>query len=122
MKEKAKEFAENSKKKIKEEGKKAKNFAEEKWDDVKDYSLDDIAKMSNAKVKELIKNIDTEKLAKVLKNAKVEVKEKILPNMTKKAKEEYDRVEKEIKSISKEDVKNFTKTIESEIKNLFKKK
>jgi flagellar motor switch protein FliG len=50
------------------------------------------------------------------------VKEKILPNMTKKAKEEYDRVEKEIKSISKEDVKNFTKTIESEIKNLFKKK
>jgi flagellar motor switch protein FliG len=73
-------------------------------------------------VKELIKNIDAEKLAKVLKNAKVEVKEKILPNMTKKAKEEYDRVEKEIKSISKEDVKNFTKTIESELKNLFKKK
>jgi len=122
MKEKAKEFTESAKEKIKEEGKKAKGFAEEKWDDVKDYSLDDIAKMSNAKVKELIKKVDTEELAKVLKNAKTEVKDKIIPNMTKKAKTEYDRIEKEIKSISKEDVKNFTNTIESEIKNLFKKK
>jgi len=122
MKEKAKDFTEKSKQKIKDEGKKAKDFAEEKWDDVKDYSLDDIAKMSNAKVKELIKKVDTEELAKVLKNAKDEVKDKIIPNMTKKAKTEYDRIEKEIKSISKEDVKNFTNTIESEIKNLFKKK
>ena len=83
---------------------------------------DDIAKMSNAKVKELIKKVDTEELAKVLKNAKDEVKDKIIPNMTKKAKTEYERIEKDIKSISKEDVKNFTNTIESEIKKLFKKK
>jgi alpha-amylase len=122
MKEKAKEFTDKAKSKIKEEGKKAKDFAEDKWDDVKDYSLDDIVKMSNAKIKELIKKVDTEKLAHALKDAGTEVRDKIIPNMTQKAKTEFERVEKEVKSISKEDVKKFTKTIEGEIKNLFKKK
>ncbi len=69
IKDKAKEFADTASEKAKDASKKAKKKAEKTWDDVKDYSLDDIAKMSNAKVKELIKSVDIEELTHAIKDA-----------------------------------------------------
>ncbi|MCD4729604.1 MAG: polysaccharide deacetylase family protein [Bacteroidales bacterium] len=121
IKDKAKDFADAASEKTKDAGKKAKKKAEKKWDDVKDYSLDDIAKMSNAKVKELIQRIDMEELTSVLKNAKDEVRDKIIPNMTKTAKKQYDKLEEEIRKVKKSDLKEYKDKIEKELKNLWKK-
>jgi len=121
IKEKAKEFADSAKEKAKKTSSKAKAKAKEKWDDVKDYSLDDIVKMSNSKVKELINSVDMEELATVMKDAKDEVRDKIIPNMTKTAKKQFDKVEQELKKIKKSDVKEFTSKIENELKKIWKK-
>ena len=121
VKDKAKEFADTASEKVKDAGKKAKKKAEKTWDDVKDYSLDDIVKMSNAKVKELISNVDFEELASVLKDAKDEVRDKIIPNMTKTAKKQFDKMEEEIKKIKKSDLKEYKDKIEKELRNLWKK-
>jgi len=93
----------------------------ETWDDVKDYSLDDIVKMSNTKVKELIKSVDMEELAHAMKDAKDEVRDKIIPNMTKTAKKQFDTIEEKIKNVKKSDLKEFKDKIESELRNLWKK-
>ncbi|MBN2175075.1 MAG: polysaccharide deacetylase family protein [Bacteroidales bacterium] len=121
MKKKVKDFTDEVKESAKKTTDKAKARAKEKWDGVKDYTLDDIAKMSNAKVKELINKVDMEELAHVLKDARDEVKDKIIPNMTKKAKTEYEKLEKELKKIKKSDIKAFTEKIETELKNIWKK-
>ena len=124
MKESAKEFVESAKKKARESGKKAKEKAQEKakesWDDVKDYTLEDIVNMSNAKVKELISKVDTEELMHALKDASKEVREKVIPNMTKKVKTEFERLESEYKKIKKTDLKKFKDKIENELRNLWK--
>jgi alpha-amylase/alpha-mannosidase (GH57 family) len=122
LKEKAKDFGDKVKEKTMNVGKKAKSKAEETWDDVKDYSLDDIVNMSNAKVKELIKKVDIDELAVALKDAKDEVRDKIIPNMTKTVREQYEKVESEIKKVKKSDIRKFTSKIESELKELWKKK
>jgi len=109
------------KEKAKEAGEKTKQKAKETWDDVKDYSLDDIVKMSNTKVKELIKSVDMEELAHAMKDAKDEVRDKIIPNMTKTAKKQFDTIEEKIKNVKKSDLKEFKDKIESELRNLWKK-
>ena len=119
--EKAKDFAGSAKEKAKKGAKKTQAKAKEKWDDVKDYTLDDIVTMSNAKVKELIDKVDTEALVHALKEANDEVREKIIPNMTKAAKKQFDKLEAELKKVKKADIKKFTSKIESELKNLWKK-
>jgi len=121
IKDKAKEFTDAASEKVKDAGKKTKYKAEKKWDEVKDYSLDDIAKMSNAKVKKLIQSIDMEELTSVLKNATDEVRNKIIPNMTTTAKKQYDKMEAEIKKVKKSDLKEYKDKIEKELRNLWKK-
>lgn len=121
IKDKAQEFAETASEKVKDAGKKAKTKAEKKWDDVKDYSLDDIAKLSNKKVKELIQSIDIEELTHVMKNTTDEVRNKIIPNMTKTAKKQFDKFEEEIRKVKKSDLKEYKDKIEKELKNLWKK-
>ncbi|MCF8368708.1 MAG: polysaccharide deacetylase family protein [Bacteroidales bacterium] len=118
---KAREFAEASSKKVKKEAQKAKTKVQDKWDDVKDYSLDDLAKMSNAKVKELISKVNINELAHVMKDASDEVRNKVIPNMTKSVKAQYDKVEQNLKKVKKEDLKKFTLKIEKELKDLWKK-
>ena len=120
MKKKAEEFADKAEKKAKEAGDKARTKAKEKWDNVKDYSLEDIAEMSNAKVKELIKKLDTDELVHVLKDADKDLREKIIPNLTKTAKSQYDKLEKKIKKVKKSDLKAVKDKIEKELKNLWK--
>ncbi len=107
---------------LKEGAEKTKTKAGETWEGVKDYSLDDIVKMSNAKIKQLLKKVDVEELTHVLKEAGDDVKNKIIPNMTKTAKEQYDKLEKEIKKVKKTDFKKYKSKIEDELKNLWNKK
>ncbi len=119
-KEKAKAAAEKAKKKASETTEKMKSKAQEEWDDVKDYTLDDIAKMSNAKVKELINSIDLKELAAAMKGASEEVRNKIIPNMTKTVKTQFSQFEEEIKKVKKTDLKDLKTKIEKELKNLWK--
>ena len=115
------EVKETLKESAKKTSEKARAKAEESWDDVKDYTLEDIVKMSNAKIKELLKKVDVEELTHVMKETSDEVKNKIIPNMTKTAKEQYDRFEKEMKKVKKSDFKKYKSKIEEELKNLWKK-
>jgi alpha-amylase/alpha-mannosidase (GH57 family) len=120
MKEKIKDFTEKAKKAARETGKKASKKAKEKWDGVKDYTLEDIVDMSNAKVKEFVKKIDMEELAHAMKDAGDEVRDKIIPNMTKTARDQFEKLEKEIKKVKKSDLKKFKDKIEQELKDLWK--
>lgn len=119
-KKKARETVGKIKAKAKQTADKAKAKAREEWDEVKDYTLDDIAKMSNAKVKELIKSVDIDELAVALKDATDEVRNKVIPNLTKKAKDQFDKLESEVKKIKKSDIKAFKDKIEAELKNIWK--
>ena len=120
-KKKATETAEKVKSKAKETVDKAKGKAKEEWDEVKDYTLDDIAKMSNAKVKEMINSVDLKELAAAMKDARDEVRDKIIPNMTKTVKEQFNQFEEELKKVKKSDLKDLKKKIETELKNFWKK-
>jgi len=121
IREKTNTIGNKAKVQVKETSKKAKTKAKESWDDIKDYNLEDIAKMSNAKAKELISKVDLEELVHVMKEAKDDVKDKIIPNLSKTAKKQYDKLESEIKKVKKSDLKKFTTKIEDELKNLWKK-
>jgi flagellar motor switch protein FliG len=119
-KKKATETAEKVKSKAKETVEKAKGKAKEEWDEVKDYTLDDIAKMSNAKVKELINSVDLKELAAAMKDAGDEVRNKIIPNMTKTVKTQFAEFEEEVKKVKKSDLKTLKSKIEHELKNFWK--
>jgi alpha-amylase len=119
-KKKAASTAEKVKSKAKETVDKAKGKAKEEWDEVKGYTLDDIAKMSNAKVKELINSVDLKELAAAMKDARDEVRDKIIPNMTKTVKTQFAQFEEEVKKVKKTDLKDLKTKIEKELKNLWK--
>jgi alpha-amylase len=89
---------------------------------VGDNSIEDIANMSNAKIKELLRKVDIEELAAALQHTTEDVRERILPNLGVKARKKYDQVQEEFKKFKKSDIKKFTDNVEKEIKNLFKKK
>ena len=84
-------------------------------------SFDDIAKMSNAKVKQLLKEVDVEQIAVALKDAEKELIEKVIPNMTKKAKKQYDDLQAELKKVKKTDIKKYRKAVEDKIRDIFGK-
>jgi flagellar motor switch protein FliG len=71
-------------------------------------------------VKEFVKNVDIDELAHALRDAGEEVRDKVIPNLTKKAKEQFDRIEREVKKVKKSDIKAFKEKIEQELKNLWK--
>jgi alpha-amylase/alpha-mannosidase (GH57 family) len=119
-KRKATETAGKVKSKAKQTMDKTKGKAKEEWDEVKDYTLDDIAKMSNAKVKELINSVDLKALAAAMKDARDEVRDKVIPNMTKTIKTQFEQFEEEVKKVKKSDLKDFKTRIEKELKNLWK--
>jgi alpha-amylase len=86
----------------------------------KDMSFEDIKNMSNAKVKQLIREVDIEHLTGALKDAESELVDKIIPNMTKKAKKQYDELQEELK-LKKSEVKKYRESVEKKIKDLFGK-
>jgi alpha-amylase len=128
--EKVKEIAEDigdelkkQSEKLGDEVKKAKKKARESWEEsqIKDMTIDDIAKLSNQKIKELVKKVNIDELAGALKDASDEVRDKVIPNLTKTAKEKMEVLDKEMK-LKKEDLKKYTDKVEKELSNLFKKK
>ncbi len=77
--------------------------------------------MSDAKVKQLLRNVDIEEITIALKDANEELTEKIIPNMTKKAKKEYEELQKKLKKVKKSDIKKYRKTVEDKLKDIFGK-
>jgi len=100
--------------------KKFRKKAEKKLKEVKsrEGGLDDILKMSNAKIKEFIKRVDIEEMAVALDDAADDVKEKVLVNLPKKAREKYEEVSNRISDFKKTDLKKYRENIEKELKKL----
>ena len=57
-----------------------------------------------------------------MSDASDEVRNKIIPNLTKTAKKQYDEIQKEVKKITKKDLKDYKERVENELKDLFRKK
>jgi len=100
-------------------GKYTKKQAKKVADKVKEINFDDIKEMSNAKVKQLLKEVDIEHIAVALKDAEKEVVEKVIPNMTKTAKKTYDEIQKELKKVKKTDIKKYRQAVEDKLKDIF---
>ncbi|MBN2638950.1 MAG: polysaccharide deacetylase family protein [Bacteroidales bacterium] len=118
MKETAEELfrrsTEYARKKVKETQKKVKENLNKK-----DINIDDIKNMSNAAIKKLLKEVDIESLTAALQGAEKEVTEKIIPNLSKKAKAQFEELQKEVKNFKKSDIQKYKKDIEQRLKNLF---
>ncbi len=87
----------------------------------KELSFDDIKKMPDTKVKQLLRNLDVEELSVALKDAGQELVEKIIPNLGKRAKKQYDELQKELKKVKKSDIHKYRKSVEDKLKELFGK-
>ncbi len=85
---------------------------------VMDINLEELGRLSNAKIKKLLKEIDTHELAIFLKEAGDDVREKIIPNLTKKAKDQIDSIQSNIKKVRKSDLKKYRDNIAKELKKL----
>lgn len=98
--------------------------AKKSWDEskLKEMTLDDVVHMSNAKVKELVKKVNTDELVGALKDASDDVRNKIIPNLNKTARKRYEELENELKKVKKSDIDKYTRKVENELRNLFKKK
>ncbi len=102
-----------------EAGNFTKKQAKKVADKVKDINFEDIKEMSNAKVKQLLKEVDIEHITVALKDAEKEVVEKVIPNMTKAAKKTYDDLQKEVKKFKKTDIKKYRQAVEDKLKDIF---
>ncbi len=113
--EKAAELGKTVKEKAKEAGKKVKETK------VGDKILEDIASMSNAKIKELIRSVEVEEFLCVLQASGEDVRDRIIPNLGVRARKQYEQLEDELKKVKTSDLKKYTDNIEKELKKLFKK-
>ena len=102
----------------KKQTKKASKKVKETIDKGKDMNFEDIKDMSNAKIKQLLKEVDIEHIAVALKDAEKELTEKVIPNMTKTAKKQYEELQEELK-VRKSDVKKYRKALEDKLKEIF---
>ncbi|WP_394371579.1 FliG C-terminal domain-containing protein [Candidatus Sulfidibacterium hydrothermale] len=82
-------------------------------------NFDDIKNMSDTAVKKLLREIDLQKLSVAMEGAGEEIRQKILPNLGKRARKQFDELEKELKKVKKSDIKKFKKEIEDKLKDLF---
>ena len=117
--EKAAELGKSIKDKTTELGRKAKKKVRDSK--VGDMTVDDLAKMSNARIRELIKKVDVDEFLLVLQDAGDEVKDRILPNLGVRARKKYEQLQDEIRKVKKSDIKKYTENVEKEIRRLFKK-
>jgi alpha-amylase len=113
-----KELSEVTQKAVRSAGKKVKKTVEEKRPQAQ-TKFDHIKDLSNAKVKSLLSEVDSENIFYALKDAKDEIRDKVIPNMTKTARKEYDRLSAEVKKISKKDITESRKKIADKISVLF---
>ncbi len=121
LKEATSRLAEKAEKVVRKQAGRAAKRVKKAVEKGKGYSFDDIVKMSDAKVKQLLRNVDIEEITIALKDANEELTEKIIPNMTKKAKKEYEELQKKLKKVKKSDIKKYRKTVEDKLKDIFGK-
>ncbi len=81
--------------------------------------FDDIKKMSDAKIKQFVKDLDAEQLVVALKDAENELIDKVLPNLGKAARKKYDEVSTEIGKVSKKRANEVRREIENQLKKFF---
>jgi len=119
LKDAASSFAKTAEKFGREQARKASEKIKKTIDKGKEIDFDDIREMSNAKIKQLLKEVDIEEITVALKDANKEVVEKIIPNMTKSAKKTYDELQKEMKKFKKTDINKYRQAVEDKLKNIF---
>ncbi|HMM11417.1 MAG TPA: FliG C-terminal domain-containing protein [Bacteroidales bacterium] len=76
-------------------------------------------KLSDAKVKKLVKELEAEDLLAALNEAGDELVNKVLPNMSKKAREAFDNARAKAGKISKTRTREARKKIEEKMKEYF---
>lgn len=108
-------------KKMKKESVKFGKKMKRQVEDLNEMSMEDIAEMSDHKIKQLIRKVEAEELFAVLENAEEEVRERIIPNLGVRAKKNFNQFREDVKKIKKSDLKKYTDNIEKELKNLFRK-
>jgi alpha-amylase len=84
-------------------------------------SFEEIREMSNMRIKQLLREVDTENLAYALKDAGEDIRERVIPNMTKTARKEYDRILSNVKKVKKEDIARSRERIVEKMHTLFSK-
>jgi alpha-amylase len=88
---------------------------------VAEMRLKDVADMSNAMIKELVRKVDADELVAVLKDAGDDVRDRIIPNLGVRAKKKLDELEAGLRKVKKSDIKKYTLNVEQEIRKLFRK-
>jgi flagellar motor switch protein FliG len=117
--EKAAELGQKVKEKVAETGRTVKRKVKDSR--IKEMSLNDIAELSNSRVKELLRKVDVDELLIVLQDAGEDVRDRIIPNLGARAKKKYEQLQDEVRKVKKSDVKKYTANIEKELKKLFRK-
>jgi flagellar motor switch protein FliG len=105
---------------ISSSAKKIREKAGKKLQDVKtgEGGLDDILKLSNTRIKELIRQVDISELTAALQESTDEVKEKVLVNLPKRALKKYDEMSSQVRRWKKSDIKKYREKVEKELKKL----
>lgn len=79
-------------------------------------ALEDLLRMSDAKVKKLVKELEADDLLAALNEAGDELVNKVLPNMSKKARETFEKARNEAGRISKARAREARKKVEEKMK------
>ncbi|MCE1201526.1 MAG: hypothetical protein LWX09_05460 [Bacteroidia bacterium] len=82
-------------------------------------AFDDLVKLSDAKVKKLVKELEAEDLLAALNEAGDELVNKVLPNMSKKTREAFEKARAEAGRISKTKTREARKKVEEKMKEFF---
>jgi alpha-amylase len=117
--EKAAELGQKVKEKVAQTGRNVKRKVKESK--IKDMNLNDIADLSNSRIKELLRKVDVDELLVVLQDAGEDVRDRIIPNLGIRAKKKYEQLQDEVRKVKKSDIRKYTANIEKELKNLFGK-
>jgi len=73
----------------------------------KKAEIDELLNVSNARIKELVKEMDIEELAVALKDAGDEIQEKIIRNLGARAKAKYEKLRDELGKVKNTDIRKF---------------
>ena len=81
--------------------------------------FEEIAKLSNTRLKEALRKINTRDLVIALKNSSKELREKVYGNLGKRAQKNFDEFERKFRDVKKTDVKKQREKIMRQIRKIF---
>ncbi len=73
--------------------------------------FEDLARVSNARIKEMVKEVDLNELAVAMQNAGDEIYEKVLKNLGIRAANRFEKIQDDLQKVRKSDVEKFRKKI-----------